>query len=262
MKRIESGIFSLENFEGPLDFLLFLIQKGEINIHDVVIRSILGQYLENNDARSNLNEETLNSPLEIGAEFISSTATLLLLKSKGLLPPEEIPEESKLEEGDPRFEIIHQLLDYCRFKQLAKELSEREERQNNFFTRGYDPSEEYPKKFLGIEHITLDELSQLFKQALDKAVFKKGVIQEEIWKVSAKIHYIREILEKQDSLNFMEMLMNTQSKDELIVSFLAVLELMKLGHIAVLRNDKGHIALFKQSENAKNIQENVDSYAS
>jgi|694.fasta_scaffold06188_10 segregation and condensation protein A len=220
MKNSQSDIFKLTNFEGPLEFLLYLIQKDEIEIYDIPIYQIIEQFisLQTND-------------IDKGAEFVSATAALHWLKSKFLLPKHE---QLVLEEGDPdpKFEIIHQLLEYCRYKQAAKDLGKLEMRQGLHYYRGGDGVPEI-KKNLGISHLSLDELATLFRQVLARASRQKETIHGEIWKVSDKIEAIRSLLKQEEHLPFNQLFAFTMSREELIVTFLALLELIKLGEIKV-----------------------------
>ena len=217
--------FALANFEGPLDFLLCLIQKEEIEIYDIPIQNLIQQFIQQ------LNQE--EEDLEKGAEFIGTAAYLVWLKSKTLLPRNEQPEAEEEKVEDPHFEIIHHLIDYCRFKQAAKELSSRQEKQQACYFRGVDAPEW--KKPLGIDHVSLEELSQLFKEMMGKAAQMKPQIHEENWRVSDKIRIIRRLLQEHSQLPFVNLFSAQQSRSEMIVIFLAVLELMKIGELAVGR---------------------------
>lgn len=212
--------FSLDNFEGPLDFLLHLIQKDEIHIHDISIQSLTDQFLQKWSKRS----------IEKGAEFIGTASYLIFLKSRALLPQEEQEEVLEEIEEDPHFEVIHHLVDYCRFKHAAKMLAERHEQQSTQFVRGMLPYEW--KKPLGIEHISLEDLASLV-QTLMKKVSSKSTIQEENFRVSDKISLIRSWIKKEERLPFSPLFDPNKPRLELIVTFLAILELMKLGEIIV-----------------------------
>jgi segregation and condensation protein A len=220
MKHLESTIFHLENFEGPLDFLLHLIQKEEMDIYEVPIRSLMAQYREKF-------EEQQDSVVDEGAEFIASTAALLWLKSKTLLPKHEQIETDEIEEEDPRFEVIHHLIDYCRFKEAAQELAEREQKQSRYYSRGAESPE--AKKNLGIEHLSLEDLASLFQQLLIKSASKRGIVKEEEWKVGDKVQFIKEQLRMGQSIYLETLFLADMCREELIVTFLAILELMKLG---------------------------------
>lgn len=222
MKNLYSeDVFALENFEGPLDFLLHLIQKHEIDLSEVSIKKITEQYIQKL-------KDIQHPSVDAGAEFIASTSFLLWLKSRMLLPKHDLEVSNEEEDHDPRFDIIHQLLDYCRFKDAAKELTSLEMAQSSFYSRAQDPHIEIHKS-LGIEHLTIDDLASMFKQALAKASIETRQIQEEEWKVSDKIKFIRYLLKSEEQVEIAQLFATGKSKLELIVTFLALLELMKIG---------------------------------
>ena len=160
---------------------------------------------------------------------------LVWLKSKTLLPSHEQEDLGGLEEiiEDPHFEIIHHLIDYCRFKQAAKELTFRQEKQQSCYFRGIENPEW--KKPLGIDHVSLEELSVLFKEMMQRASQTRPLIQEENWRVGDKIRIIRRWLQENVTFPLAYLLSPEKSRPELIVIFLAVLELMKIGELAVGR---------------------------
>jgi segregation and condensation protein A len=222
MKNLYSeDIFALENFEGPLDFLLHLIQKHEIDLTEISLKKITEQYMRKL-------EDQQNPCIDSGAEFIASATFLFWLKSRLLLPKHDQVMTPGEEEHDPRFEIIHQLIDYCRFKDAAKELTQLEMSQSSFYSRIPDPHLEI-NKTLGIEHLTIDDLASLFQQAIAKASIDTRIIEEEEWKVADKIKIIRQELKRYGQLEMASLFSPGKSKLELIVTFLAILELMKNG---------------------------------
>jgi segregation and condensation protein A len=227
---LKNDHFALTNFEGPLDFLICLIQKEEIEIYDIPIQEIIKQFI--------LKFSNWGEGLEKGAEFIGTAAYLVWLKSKTLLPQNEqaVEQEEKIE--DPHFEIIHHLIDYCRFKQAAKELASRQEKQQACYFRGIDAPEW--RKPLGIDHVSLEELSLLFKEMINKAAQIKPLIQEENWRVCDKIRSIRRLLQERTTFLLAELFSIQQSRPEIIVIFLAILELMKIGELAVGRENSSH----------------------
>lgn len=227
MNHSDQETFTLENFEGPLEFLLHLVQKNEIDIYEVKIQEVLHQYMKTTE---------LQSPdVDKGAEFIGMASLLIWLKSRMLLPKHE-QTVSPEEETDPRFDIIHQLVEYCRFKDAAKELSRREQEQNAFFGRGLEGPYEC-KKNLGIEHLTLQDLAGLFQEILAKAESHTGLIHEEEWLVSDKIKAVRELLKEFPKIGFDVLFTSERSREELIVTFLAILELMKLGEVKIIKEN-------------------------
>lgn len=226
MRNQTPETFSLEIFEGPLAFLLHLIQKSEINICDVPIQEITNQYSEKI-------KEILNPSVDTGAEFIGTTALLLWMKSKTLLPKHEQPvgEEEVL---DPSFEIIYKLLEYCQFKEAAKDLAVREQQQSVYHPRGVHCLPEVEKN-LGIEHLSFEDLTSLFQQVLKRAADNKGHVEEEPWRVSDKIKSIRLLLKGHQQIGFEKLFCRERQRGELIVTFLAILELMKIGELFVGR---------------------------
>lgn len=223
---------SLDNFEGPLDFLLSLVQNNEIAICDVTLQQITEQYLEK------LN--SLNSDgLDTGAEFIGATAMLLLWKSKALLPVHHTSSLTEDGEPDPRFKMIQQLIEYCRFKDLAQELLQRESQQAVIYERGVDAIPD-AKKPLGLDHLSLQDLAVLFKQVLAKASTQQRLIYDEPWQVSDKILHIRHLLRNHAQILFTELFSPDQCREELIVTFLALLELIKVGDARAVTNKTTH----------------------
>lgn len=224
MRAASIDTFRLSNFEGPLEFLLHLIQKEEMDIYEVPLNRLIEQF-----------QKCEIHTLDSGAEFLGNASFLLWLKSKTLLPKHEqdpTPEELEL---DPRFEIIHQLLEYCRFKQAAKEIALLEQKQGSFYLRGGESAG--PKKPLGIDHLSIDDLAQYFSQALAKSAPRTGVIEEEEWKVSDKLAWLAELLEKMEKVPFSFLFSEKIGRIEMIVTFLAILELMKMGRLKAIRID-------------------------
>lgn len=234
--RVENPlIFALENFEGPLPLLLHLIQKSEIDIYEIALRDIGDQYL------SSCEDE--EPDLDQGAEFIAMAAWLNVAKSKALLPKAEVAVEQEPIEEDPYFDIIHHLVDYCRFKGAAKTLANLEQRQNSLYVRGLEPCEEI-KKNLGIEHLTLDDLATIFRKTAIKRSLEKGKIQEESWKVADKMAAVRFQLCSFGAVDLEALFARVESRMELIVVFLALLELMKLGEVSIVKEtSSGNISV-------------------
>lgn len=226
MKQSAKIAYLLDSFEGPLDFLLHLIRRNEVDIYGVSIKEIVEQFLK---TFRNLEEQ----PIDDGAEFVSDAALLMWLKSKMLLPAHDQIDEAD-GEIDPKFEIIHQLYDYCRFRDAGKALATMEQEQSSYYFRGAERDPEVGKP-LGLEHITLEELGGLFKDALKKAEGRSGRIQEENWKVSDKIKTITQSVRESGKVALCDLFDSGKSRQELIVTFLAVLELMKLGTARVVR---------------------------
>ena len=215
-------------FEGPLDLLLFLIKKDELNIYDIPIAKITGQYLEYLEVMQLLD-------LEIAGEFLVMAATLMHIKSKMLLPNEE---KEPLDEyqADPREELVKRLLEYKKFKEVAGDLKEMRLKQKSIFTRLGKPKE--PAHISEDEYFeaSLFDLITAFTKVLKdvpKAAFH-NVMKDE-FTVSGKIHDIFHMLVDKTSIFFTDLFKNAKTKTEIIAIFLAVLELVKLKEIAVVQ---------------------------
>jgi segregation and condensation protein A len=221
-------LLTLDIFEGPLILLYHLVQRCEIDIYEVALKAITEQYF------SMTHEE--DAALDSGVDFITTASSLLLLKSRRLLPKhdEEEIENIEIAEEDPNFDIIHHLVDYCRFKQAASGLVAREQEQAAYYTRGAEgPTES--KKPTGLKSLTLDDLAELFQQIAAKAADRFGVLHEEEWRVSDKIAWLRHRLIESSECDFDSLFSSLMKRQELIVTFLAVLELMKLGEMIVAK---------------------------
>ena len=213
----------LEVFEGPLDLLLHLIDKNKIDIYDIPIVEISNQYME---YIRNMHEEDLN----IMSEFLVMAATLLDIKCRMLLPKEETEEG---EEEDPRRELVEQLLQYKMYKYMAYELKDRQTEEVKEYAEPVDLDE-----LLG--DLTLKKLNEIFKEVMKRQVdkidpvrSKFGKIEKEEVTVSDKFIYIHEYMHTHHKFSFRQLLEKQKSKMHIVVTFLAVLEMMKLGEIRV-----------------------------
>jgi len=215
-------------FEGPLDLLLYLIKKDEINIYDIPIAKVTDQYLEHLEVMQMLD-------LEIAGEFLLMAATLMHIKSKMLLPNEE-KEELEEYQADPREELVKRLLEYKKFKEVAGNLKEMRHRQKSIFTRLGKPVS--PAKDAENEYFeaSLFDLITAFTKVLKdvpKDAFHK-VVQDE-FTVSEKIHDIFHMLVDEKSLFFTDLFKKAKGKTEIIAIFLALLELVKLKEVVVVQ---------------------------
>lgn len=224
IKKDEAYTVKLDNFEGPLEFLLYLVQKNELDIYDIRLRKIVDQFIE----------EMRGSSIDDGAEFVGTLASLLWIKSKMLLPKHEQVCQEEDEGPDPYFDVIRQLIDYCQFKEAGQALVIREKEQNAYFPRGITGNVEV-KKPLGIDHLCLEDLASLFQEMIAKCEAGKGHIREEHFRVSDKIRFLRQQLKRGEGILFEELFTPEKCKGELIVTFLAILELMKNGEAFVYR---------------------------
>lgn len=236
VKSYEQNTFALDNFEGPLAFLLHLVQKSELHISDISLRELIQQYIVRL-------EESISLDINAGAEFVHATASLLWLKSKMLLPARDSDEEIDLFEADSPFAILPKLVEYCRFKEIAKDLETREQNQQGYYFRGSDPHYVPSKKMQGIEKISLGKLAELFQEVLRKKASKKGLINEEVWRVKDKMVFIRQIIKSESKIPFEQLFSEQHCRAELIVTFLAILEMMKLEELCVIGDGENHYAI-------------------
>lgn len=214
----------LEIFEGPLDLLLYLIKEEELDIQDIPITRITTQYLETLNLMQLLD-------LDIAGEFLLMAATLMHIKSKMLLPPD--PEGLETQEADPRAELVRRLLEYKSFKEAAEQLKELESQRSKLFTRfGVEPDEPSNGQDSPFVDITLFELMTAFAKVLKglpKDVFHEITTDE--YSVAEKVHDVLHRLAKQPTIYFSALFNSAKNKNEVIVIFLALLELVRLKEV-------------------------------
>lgn len=226
--------YKLEQFEGPLDLLLHLIEKNKVSIYDIPIAEITDQYLE---YVSQMEREDLN----VVSEFLVMAATLLDIKSRMLLPA-EVNEEG--EEEDPRAELVERLLEYKMYKYMAFELKDRELDAEKVFYKNptipkevarYEPPVDLDKLLDGL---TLAKLQRIFESVMKRREDKVdpirsnfGTIRQEPVSLEEKITSVMDYARKHRRFSFRAMLEQQGDKLEVVVTFLAVLELMKIGKI-------------------------------
>ena len=209
----------LETFEGPLDLLLHLIRENQLNILDIPIAIITEQYL----AYIRLMEEL---DLAVAGEFLVMAATLVHLKSRLLLPPEE-PAEGEEAPEDPRTELVDRLLEYQRFKEVAADLAGREAEQSLHYPRGGPP---LVGEVEGPLSLSLFELLAAFRRVLDRA--EGGPVLEitrEALDVGQRLLRILDALNLQSPIPFTALFAGQRTRGELIVTFLALLEILRRG---------------------------------
>jgi segregation and condensation protein A len=249
----------LEVFEGPLDLLLHLIKKNEIDIYDIPIAVITRQYLEYLEMMKTLN-------LDVAGEFLLMAATLLHIKSKTLLPPsEEEAGEGEGEESqeDPRAELVRRLLEYQKFKEAASDLSHGPLLDREVFVRQFFGEEvcEEPGEIL-VGEVSLFDLVEAIKKVL------QGIPPEEFQEISVdhltikdRIQEIMERLWEKENLAFAELFSSYAPRREIIITFLALLELLRLRMIRVYQPEPyGAIRIFsplEREEGLKAIEERI-----
>jgi segregation and condensation protein A len=212
----------LEVFEGPLDLLLYLIKKDEVDIYDISLERITTQYLEFMEAFKALD-------LDVAGEFVVMAANLIYLKSRALLPAHVQPPDEEAEEEDPRWDLIRQLVEYKKFKDAAAQLSQREFEQSNLFARLPDQADATPERPLG--DVSVFDLINAFNNVLKRIAAKSEDLREifeENYTVSDKIDLIMKMTGSGVPLKFTELFVDAASRTEIVVTFLALLELIRL----------------------------------
>lgn len=219
----DSYSIKLPEFEGPLDLLLHLIRENKIDIYDIPIAIITRQYLEYIEMMKELN-------LDVAGEFLLMAATLIHIKSRMLLPVNEEANGEEVE--DPRFELVQRLIEYQAFKDASLALREREDEWGKVFSRDSEPSDDTSGnegEELNLFDLGLFDLIGAFKKLLDKATPEIINITRETLTVKDRIAYITERLENNDAISFEGLLEANRSRTHLIVTFLALLEILRLG---------------------------------
>ncbi|MDH5762639.1 MAG: segregation/condensation protein A [Nitrospinota bacterium] len=214
----------LDIFEGPLDLLLHLIKEQKMDIHDIPVSEISRQYLDYMGLMSDLN-------LELAGEYLVMAAELTRMKSKMLLP---VHDDEDIDEGDdPRAELTRRLLEYQRYKGAAGDLRQLEHDRQQLFSRGSEIQVEEGEEEVIVD-ATVFDLFSAFKQVLSQKTFKEDIeIKITTLSVSERVNRVLDILNEHDSVTFESLFADNQSKQEVIVTFLALLELMRMSLIRV-----------------------------
>jgi len=219
----------LENFEGPLDLLLHLIRKNEMDICDIQIAEITAQYLAVIDTMKSLN-------LDVAGEFVLMGATLIHIKSKLLLPAQE-EEDLEEEDLDPRAELVRRLLEYQKYKEAAADLDSRPLLGRDVFARRLPPpveTEDEDAEFVEVGIFDLVEaFRQLLKAAPQQTVHEIGFEQISI---TERINHILHEVATRSSLAFSELFSATPKRSEIVATFLAMLELVKMRTVRLMQN--------------------------
>jgi segregation and condensation protein A len=222
----------LDIFEGPFDLLLYLIRKHEIDIYDIPIHLITKQFLEYLEIMKMLD-------LEIAGEFIEVVAILMNIKARLLLP--RPPGVSDEEYEDPRTELVEKLIEYKRFKDAAEELSTYEEKQRRLYPRKYFPRIEVEQEEDAdayMKDVSLFDLLIAFKRAMDNM---PKVTYHEVKRIDVTIEeqtaYLTKRLKQQSMILFSELMSELREKIIIVVTFLALLEMVRTGKITVRQSD-------------------------
>ena len=232
--------YKLNVFEGPLDLLLHLIEKNKVDIYDIPIVTITEQYLA-------YVSEMQEQDMDVMSEFLVMAGTLLQIKSKMLLPREETEEE---EEEDPRAELVRRLLEYKMYKYAALELKDMElDASHNLYKKPTIPKEveEYREEVDPaelVDGLTLSKLNDIFQSIMRKQVdkidpirSKFGTIEKEEINIEERMVQIREEVRGLKGINFRTLLETQPTRMNIIITFMSILELMKVGAIIIRQEE-------------------------
>ncbi|MBI5417598.1 segregation/condensation protein A [Candidatus Poribacteria bacterium] len=240
----------LANFEGPYDLLLYLIKKEEMDIYDIPIARISDQFMEYLDTEKILD-------LNNAGEFLLMTATLMHIKSKMLLPIEKVSLDDEIS-SDPRSELVTRLLEYKKYKEIANKLKNKETEQDSLFHCKVTPvvNNELDGQAEPLFEANLFDLITAFNQ-IYKAIAQEKFyeIKKIIYRVEDKIEFIREILDQKKDINFQILFADCNHKLEIVVTFLALLELIKRKELLAWQSK-----LFGEIWVSKNMEIRIEKY--
>ena len=228
----------INEFEGPLDLLLHLIKKSNIDIYDISLVEITNQYLDYINKMEELN-------LDIASEYLVLASELLQYKSSMLLPKkEETPDDY---EEDFKSELIKKLVDYKKYKEVCETFKVLEENRSNFYTKTSSDISLYGEKSLNNDNVTVDDLIDAFKKFMERREFEKPLntkITTKELSVSDRVVEIRNMLRNKKSVNFME-LFTRRDKSYVVVTFLSILEMAKDLEISIEQDNNFNDIIIK-----------------
>jgi segregation and condensation protein A len=213
----------LNNFEGPLDLLLFFIKKDELDIYNIPISYITNQFLEYIHVMEELD-------LDVASEFILMASMLMSIKAKMMLPREDADDE-ELDESDPRYELVQRLLEYKRYKEMSEKMADMDEETRKHYMRGYPEADDVEQQATGeaLQDVTMFDLIAAFKKVLQD-IERKNIVHH-VEKVSTTVEeqaeFVLERLQEGGRQTFMEVCATLKNKIYVVVTFLAVLEMIK-----------------------------------
>ena len=232
----QKPVIELDIFQGPLDLLLYLIQKNEINIYDIPIATITQQYLEHLELMEELN-------LNVAAEFILMAVQLIEMKIRMLLPKPPVEEGAE----DFRRPLVEQLLDYQKFKMAALHLKGKESESELYWVRPqtFDPDADREEMVEASLYDLVHAFAFLLKRTQKRAAL---AIEPDQFTVQEKIQELSEHLERQESFSLQEYAKTLETRIEMIVLFLAILEMLRLSMLRIYQGEVfGDILVYRQS---------------
>lgn len=237
----------LEQFEGPLDLLLFFIKRDELNIYDIPISKITKEFLEYVNLIQMLD-------LEVAGDFILMASTLMHIKVRMLLPREV---DEKGEQIDPRTELVQALLEYKRYKEMSDELAFFESNQRKISFRGNfnaDSKETPPDYEMILKNVSLYDLAKAFRSAIEN--IREEPIHE-IRKInvtiSEQIEFVMQKLESSNEVSFIDLVKFMQEKIRIIITFIALLELVKSNIIGIRETENFNDFIIFKLEDGQNV---------
>jgi len=235
-----------EVFEGPLDLLLYLIKKEEVDIYEVNLTHLATEFIGYIEMMRMLD-------LEIAGEFLVMAATLMYIKSRELLPVDQqvTPEGEEEEAEDPRWELIRQLVEYKKFKDAAAQLQSLETRQDQIYPRTPSKPEFEEAPLEGRGDVSIFDLLQALNKVLKRLAEapQQRDIFEDKWTVSEKIEEVLQRLTRHPRFRFSDLFAHATSRTEVVVTFLALLELIRLRQLTVSQAESfGEIEINKAEE--------------
>ena len=244
MNLSDKYIVAIDNFDGPLDLLLHLIKEQDIDIYDIKIEDITKQYLDYIKHMKELN-------LEIASEYLVMASELIEMKSKMLLPKKKEKEDDDYEE-DPKELLIERLLAYKRYKEVTSEFKDLELTRKMVFTREPDNLNRYVKEDENSEELGVADLIDAFNNLLKRKELDRPIatkITKKELSVTEKVNKIKNILRNKKKINF-EDIFEVSTKEEVIISFLSVLEMVKKDEILLTQdgNFKNIVISLKEGE--------------
>ena len=223
-----------EVFEGPLDLLLYLIKKEEVDIYEVNLTSLATQFIEYIEVMRMLD-------LDIAGEFLVMASTLMYIKSRELLPVDlQVQVEDEDEGEDPRWELIRQLVEYKKFKDAAAQLQTREHEQENIFPRvpgKLDFSDDRPVLRPEVSIFDLVNAVNSILKRINQRDDPRDIFEDK-WSVSEKIEELARLILEKASLKFTELFVGATSRSEVVCTFLALLELIRLRQLTCVQSDQ------------------------
>lgn len=244
MNMSDKYVVTIDNFDGPLDLLLHLIKEQDIDIYDIKIEDITKQYLDYIRHMKELN-------LEIASEYLVMASELIEMKSKMLLPKKKEKEDDDYEE-DPRELLVERLLAYKRYKEVTSEFKDLELTRKMVFTREPDNLNRYVKEDENSEELGVADLIDAFNNLLKRKELDRPIatkITKKELSVTEKVNKIKNILRNKKKINF-EDIFEVSTKEEVIISFLSVLEMVKKDEILLTQegNFKNIVISLKEGE--------------